>query len=98
MVEKIVEHFRTELYPDIVSEGEFPVAFKFPHAFSIQFNYGGHEARLPRLERCFLQGVDTVYNATSQTFHADGRPTEVDMTLRFLEMRALNRKDVERGL
>ena len=97
-VENIVKHFRTELYPDVYMEGEFPIGYEFPNAFSIQFNYAGQKARLPKIERCFLLGVDTSFNSTSGTFHWDGRPTEVDMTLRFVEMRTLNRKDIVGGL
>ena len=97
-VEKIVKHFRTELYPDVFMEGEFPIGYEFPNAFSIQFNYAGQQAKLPKIERCFLLGVDTSFNSTSGTFHWDGRPTEVDMTLRFVEMRTLNKQDIIGGL
>jgi hypothetical protein len=30
-------------------------------------------------------------------FHADGQPTEIDMTLIFQEYRALAKQDIERG-
>ena len=96
-IEKIVEHFRANAYPDTIGPDGFPIAFKFPHAFSIQFTHRGQEAKIPKLERCFLRAVQTAYNSTGAAFHADGRPNEIDMTLNFIEMRTLNKKDIRSG-
>ena len=96
-IEKIVEHFRANAYPDTIGPDGFPIAFKFPHAFSIQFTHRGQEAKIPKLERCFLRAVQTAYNSTGAAFHADGRPNEIDMTLNFIEMRTLNKSDIRSG-
>ena len=97
MIEKIIEHFRREAYPTAISPEGIPVAYEFPNAFSIQFTHRGQEAKIPRLERCFLRNVQTSYNPTGAAFHADGRPNEVDMTLNFVEMRTLNKDDINKG-
>lgn len=97
MIERIVDHFRTELYPDVINALNVPVAYTMPNAFSIQFTHHGAEAKMPKLEYCFLRNVQTVYNATGAAFHPDGRPNEVDMTLNFVEMRTLNKKDIMAG-
>lgn len=97
MIERIVDHFRTELYPDVINTLNVPIAYKMPNAFSIQFTHKGAEAKMPKLEYCFLRNVQTVYNATGAAFHPDGRPNEVDMTLNFVEMRTLNKKDIMDG-
>jgi len=97
MIERIVNHFRKELYPNVIDALNVPVAYEMPNAFSIQFTHKGAEAKMPKLEYCFLRNVQTVYNATGAAFHPDGRPNEVDMTLNFVEMRTLNKKDIMAG-
>ena len=97
-IQKIVKHFRTELYPDVVNMGNIPVGYKFPNAFSIQFTHRGQNVKIPKIEKCFLRNVQTVYNGTSATFHDDGHPNEVDMTLSFVEMKTINKQDVRNGM
>lgn len=96
-VEKIVHHFRREAYPESIDIQGFPVGFKFPNTFSIQFTHRGQESRLPRIERCFLRNVQTSYNSTGAAYHSDGQPNEVDITLNFVEIRTLSKKDIDEG-
>ena len=98
-VERIIKHFRTEMYPDIVdpSGNDLPVVYKFPNAFDIHFMHRGQRAKIPKLERCFLQGCDVEYGGAGTGFHPDGRPVKITMTLRFIEMRTLNKKDIKKG-
>jgi len=97
VVEKIVHHFRREAYPEAINIGDFPVGYKFPNTFSIQFTHRGQESRLPKIERCYLRNVQTTYNSTGAAYHSDGQPNEVDLTLNFVEIRTLNRADIEAG-
>ena len=53
--------------------------------------------KVPALHYCYLRSAQASYNATSMTFHPDGHPTEVDLTLIFQEYRALSKQDVQRG-
>ena len=38
-IERIVNHFRTELYPNVISALNVPIAYEMPNAFSIQFTH-----------------------------------------------------------
>ena len=101
-VENIVKFFRTELYPDDieanVGETSIKLGYRFPNKFNISFEYGGEVIEhLHKIKPCFLQDVNTVYNASQMAMHTDGRFMEVDMTLTFRETKALSRKDVEGG-
>jgi len=102
-IDKIVKFFRTELYPDEITQSlgnnnSISLGYRFPNKFSIAFQYDGKEIKhLSKIKPCFLQDVNTVYNASQMAMHSDGHFTEVDMTLTFRETVALTRKDVEKG-
>ena len=98
MVEKIVKHFRKNVYPEsLPANKDISLAYKFPKVFQISFSgKDGKSLSIPNIEKCYLQNAQTVYNSTTATFHAiDGRPTEVDLTLTFVEHKTLDRSDIE---
>lgn len=92
----IIQFFRSELYPEVFEVGEtgLPLGYRFPNMFKIEFKHRDLEAKIPQLEYCFLRGVQSSYNPTGQSFHSDGYPNEIDMTLRFQEYRALHKADI----
>lgn len=100
-VQKIVKHFRTQMYPELLEVGSegvtLPLGYKYPNLFQITFKHRGSEAKIPRLELCYLRGVQSSYNPTGQAFFRDGQPNEIDMTLQFQEFRTLSKEDIERG-
>ena len=99
IVQSIVKHFRTQMYPELLNVGtdgaSLPLGYKFPNLFEITFKHRGSEAKIPRLELCYLRGVQSTYNPTGQAFFDDGHPNEIDMTLQFQEFRTLSREDIE---
>ena len=101
-VERIIKHFRTEMYPDVYnlpigSTGvSADLGFKFPNVFQISFNYKNSlNKKLPQLQLCYLRNVSHTVNPTGGGFRRDGQPNEIDLTLSFVEYKTLNRKDVE---
>jgi len=99
-IEKIIKHFRSEMYPDIfsvsVGDQQAEIGYKFPNAFKISFHFNGVENnKIPKLKECYLRNVQHTINPTGGGFRTDGQPNEVDLTLSFVEHETLNRKDVE---
>ena len=96
-VDRIVKHFRKNVYPEsLPADKEISLAYKFPKVFDITFTHrGGKKLGIPNIEKCYLQNAQTVFNSTTASFHADGRPTEVDLTLTFVEHKTLDRSDIE---
>ena len=43
---------------------------------------------------CNLGSMNVVYNATGNSFHEDGSPTEMDISLSFMEDKTLTRNDL----
>ena len=99
VVERIVKHFRKNVYPEVIPEGVdgFSAAYRFPKLFDISFDMGGKKMGIPKIEKCYLRNVSVTYNSTAATFHEDGQPNEIDMTLTFVERKTLSRKDIEIG-
>tara|TARA_Y100000385_G_scaffold87444_2_gene90050 strand:- start:11022 stop:12359 length:1338 start_codon:yes stop_codon:yes gene_type:complete len=104
VVEKIVKHFRTQLYPDVYnmpigSTGvTADLGYKFPNVFQITFNYkNSRNQKLPMIQYCYLRNVGYSVNPTGGGFRRDGQPNEIDLTLAFTEYKTLNKQDVEGG-
>ena len=97
-IESIIRTFRTQMYPETINIGAgVPAGYKFPNLFKIDFSMRGSNMRVPALQYCYLRSAQASYNATSMTFHDDGHPTEVDLTLVFQEYKALSKQDIEGG-
>ncbi len=98
-IKNIIKFFRTEVYPESMAPGGIPLGYKFPNIFRLQFMWnGGVNETIPQPILSYLVDVSTTYNPSSMSFHEDGNSTEIDMTLRFQEYRAMSRQDVERPL
>lgn len=93
-IEKIVKHFRKEMLPEVIAQN---AGYRFPNGFKISIKHKGADVKMQKIPDCFLQRVDTVYNATSGVFHKEGFPSEVDITLLFTEMKPISKADVESG-
>lgn len=95
----IVAFFRHHMYPELVgaidAEQGFSAAFRFPSKFRLNLTYGGRRVG-PKILPCFLERVNVTYNPNAMAFHTNGDPQETQITLSFLEERALNRNDIIR--
>ena len=102
-VQKIIKLFRKELYPKAfrVSVGgaaSVALGYNFPNAFKIKFQFKGSENHnIPKILPCYLRTAGHTINGTGGSFRNDGKPNEIDLTLSFVEHRALDQKDIEEG-
>lgn len=99
-IEKIIKFFRYQLYPDEISGqiggAQVSLGYKFPDPFEISTTYKGKQVGTKFLD-AYLRSVAVTYNETSTAFHSDGYPTDISMSLSFIESKALTRKLVEEG-
>jgi len=95
-IKNIIKFFRQELYPEMLTVGDnkVPIAYKFPNVFSIKVKnqFGGDAAS--KIQRCYLRDVQTSYNATGNGLLEDGNFIEVDISLSFQEVKALDKQMV----
>lgn len=91
-IKQIVQFFREEMYPDTSNEG-LDAALRFPSKFIIKMFYDNKKVATNILPS-FLAGVDVVYNSSGMSFHSSGDFQETDISLNFVEERALTKRDV----
>ena len=82
--------FRKALYPKLNNNrGLF---LEYPPTFKIKFYHGDKiNTFMPQILESYLANITTTYNAGSNIFHADGSPTEIDMSLTFTETQSITR-------
>lgn len=95
-IKEIVEEFRTQLYPEAQGYGEgeqFVTAFKFPNLFHMRVHLGGKVVEELEFLPAYLTNMTTTYNSSTSAIMAkDGANfsfTETDISLNFMEYRAL---------
>ena len=94
-INEIVRFFRVNAYPRKLGEG---LAYEFPTTFDIKFKYKNAEMQdVPKLLPCFLTSINTVFNPRGASFFNDGRFSETQLSLNFVEQRPLDKKEVEAG-
>ena len=84
------------MYPSSIDVKGVSAGYKYPNPFLIDLKYGTAKVGT-RILNSYLSSMDITYNQSSMGFHADGKPSEVDMNLSFFEERALDRGDIEAG-
>lgn len=104
IVENIIKSFRLNAHPETTSlniaSSTVDAVYDFPNMFEIQVNYmssTGTKRIGPKMKKCYLTSIRTVYNASSMAFHPDGRPVEVDLSLTFMEEIPLDKQDIRDG-
>ena len=93
-IKKIIKFFRYHAYPESVQAGGVSLAYIFPSMFKIRLKYKNNQVGT-RIKMCYLRNISTTYNPTSSSFHSDGSPTEIDLTLSFVENTTLVRQDID---
>lgn len=96
-IKRIINFFRKEMYPEDYTGGTaVSLGYRFPNKFEIRLKYKNNEVAT-RILPSFLENFDAVYNPNSMGFHSDGNFPEVDISLSFVEERALRKQDIQIG-
>ena len=91
-LKNIENTFRKFLYPSV---GASDMQLKYPPYWKIEFYNGDQRNKhLPFINLSYLQSMSATYNQSSNAFHKDGRPLEVDISLTFQESKNMTREDL----
>ena len=101
-IKKIENTFRKFLYPRKHPQSDMVLVY--PPYWMIRFYSGVVEEGetvdyqtnkyMPRIKLCNLQSMNTTFNSAASSFHNEGQPVEVDLTLSFTESMAMTREDL----
>jgi len=97
-IRQIENTFRKFLYP--TNEGKLGLMLKYPPYWKIQFfksnaeNGLSENPYLPFIDLCYLRNVSATYNSSTNAFHPDGAPVELDLSLSFDEAQQNIREDL----
>lgn len=94
MIADIIRTFRVNAYPEAIYAGPVAIGYKYPNLFKIRIQYKEKDVG-SKIKMCYLRNVQTSYNPTAASFHADGSPTEIDLTLSFAEHTTISRADID---
>lgn len=101
-IQKIIKHFRKELYPRgfpvNFGSASADIGYHFPNAFKIIFKFQGRRNKnLPKIKPCYLRSFNATINPTGGSFRNDGQPNEIDISMAFVEHETLKSLDVQKG-
>ena len=87
--------FRSGMYP-VDIPGKANMMLSFPPKWQIRFVSldGSDLPHLPQPYECYLQNLSTNFNPSSKMFRNDMAPLEVDITVAFIETKALTMNDI----
>lgn len=96
-IDSIQNVFRSNLYASEL--GGQKVMLQFPSLWTIQFfepDMSREIEFMPKIFTCFLTGLTTTVNSSSNTFRKDYSPYEIDISLQYQESKVLTRQEIER--
>ena len=100
-VKDIIKYFRYHMYPEEISgqlgSADIPLGFKYPNMFRIKLlsNIDGPFKNIGTpIKLSYLRSVSTSYNNQSGALHADGSPTDINLSLSFVEYKTISKIDI----
>jgi hypothetical protein len=99
-VKQIINLLRRHAFPEEIRAvaGSVPLGYKYPDLFKIRLLSGkpGEFKNVGTpIKMSQLRNITTVYNPTTTALHPDGSPTEIDLTLGFIEYKTISRQDID---
>ena len=83
------------MYPQTIDNTEV-IGYIFPRRQQITLSYNNQPVAT-RIQYSYIQSVNVTYNPSSMGWHLDGQPSEVVVTVVFVEDRTLDKADIEAG-
>lgn len=98
-VQNIIYMFKYHMHPEFKDDSANFI-YIYPSEFDIEYYIGGEQnMNLNKISSCVLTEMNVNYapNCVFATF-PDGSPTQINMTLNFVELEALTKERIDRGL
>ena len=94
-IKGIIKFFRRAMYPEAIPGPGFNIGFRYPDLFKIRLvSHTGSDVGTP-IKLSYLQSFNTNYNPSSPVLMEDGSPSEIDISMSFVEYKVLSRADID---
>jgi len=94
-IKGIIKFFRRAMYPAAIPGPGFNIGFRYPDLFKIRLvSHTGSDVGTP-IKLSYLQSFNTNYNPSSPVLMEDGSPSEIDISMSFVEYKVLSRADID---
>ena len=95
VIKNIIKFFRENLYPEVITMGDIPAGYKFPHVFTIDLKYKDKDIATKILPS-YIKTFNATYNASGMGFLEGGDFSEVGITMTFMESGTLHKELVQK--
>ena len=95
VIKNIIKFFRENLYPEVITMGDIPAGYKFPHVFTIDLKYKDKDIATKILPS-YIKTFNATYNASGMGFLEGGDFSEVDITMTFMESGTLHKELIQK--
>jgi len=97
-VKKIIQLFRSQAAPRIITTGGAGMFFVPPSTFDLQFLLNGTENKnISKVAESVIKSIDVNYAPNGWATHPDGAPVQTTLTMNFQEIELIDRKKIEGG-
>ena len=97
LIKELVEFFKCNMTP-MISPNTATMALRYPNYFRIRYLKNGNDnPYLNKIAFCVLESFDVGYKDNGSSFHKDGSPTAVNISLRFKEIEPIYRQMICKG-
>ena len=94
-VKNILKLFKFHMHPELSKSGLF---FIYPSEFEIKYYYREKENEyFDKISSCVLQDMSVDYGGDTFSTFEDGKPVEINLTLKFKEVETLTKERVKEG-
>lgn len=94
-VKNIVKLFKFHMHPELSKTGLF---YLYPSEFEIKYYYREKENEyFDKISSCVLEDMSVEYGGDTFSTFEDGKPVEVNLTLKFKELEILTKERVKEG-
>jgi hypothetical protein len=96
-IKDIIKAFRSAAAPTI-QKGGSGLMFVVPNTIDIAFRFNGDKNEyITKTTECVIQNIDVNYAPNGWSAHADGSPTQIQLTMTFKELLLVDKQMIEQG-
>lgn len=97
LIQELIKFFKSNMTP-MIAPNTATLVLRYPNYFKIRYLKGGEDnPYINKVAYCVLESFDVSYKDASSSFHRDGSPSMVNISMRFREVEPIFRQMICQG-